>query len=121
MFNLYVSHDRCLPEDLLSAVKAQLISCNDRCAEDCTLVDYVHVTACTESECSELYSCFVSFLMDLAGKDETSKFWINFLLHDCQAYVGLFIGVMWVLRMASLKEICPAFTAFDENPAKAFC
>ena len=116
MFNLYVSHDRCLPEDLLSGVKARLISCNDRCAENCTLDDYVHVTARTESECSELYSCFVSFLMDLADKDDTCKFWINFLLHDCQAYVGLYIAIrggMWALRMASLKEMCPVFTAFD--------
>ena len=54
--------------------------------------------------------------MDLASKDDTCKFCINFLLHDCQAYVGLYIAIrggMWTLRMASLKKMCPLFTAFD--------
>ena len=116
LFDFYVSHETPLPEDLLPGIRARLISCNDRCAENCTLDDYVHVTARTESECSEIYSGFVSFLMDLASKDDTCKFWINFLLHDCQAYVGLYIAIrggMWALRMASLKEMCPLFTAFD--------
>ena len=54
--------------------------------------------------------------MDLAGKDDTFTFWIYFLLHDCHASVCLYIAIrggMWVLRMASLKEMCPIFTAFD--------
>ena len=74
------------------------------------------MTAHTESECSDIFSGFHSFLMDLASKDDTCKFWINFILHDCQAYVGLYVAMrsgMWALRKASLKEICPLFTAFD--------
>ena len=115
MFNLYVSHTP-LDEDLLAGVKACLISCNDRCAENCALDDYMHVTSSTKSDCSEVFSGFVSFLSDLGSKDDTWKFWINFLLHDCQAYVGLYVAIhsgMWTLRMASLKEMCPLLTAFD--------
>ena len=52
----------------------EALYCNDRCAENCNLDGFVHGTVSTESECSELYSCFVSFLMDLAGKDDTCKF-----------------------------------------------
>ena len=48
MFHLYVSHETPLPEDLLPGVKARLLSCNDRCAENCTLDDYVQVTSRTE-------------------------------------------------------------------------
>ena len=115
MFNLYVSHTP-LDEDLLAGVKARLISCNDRCTENCTLDDYVCATSNTERECSEVYSGFVSFWMDLPSKDDTCKFWINFLLHDCQAYLGLYVAIrggLWTLRMASLKDMCPLFTAFD--------
>ena len=43
MFNPYVSHDTPLPEDILPGIRARLISGNDRCAENCTLDDYVHV------------------------------------------------------------------------------
>ena len=78
-----------------------------------TLDDYMHVTSRTESECSEIYSGFVSFL---ASKYDTCRFWINFLLCDCQAYVGLYIAIrcgMWTLKMDSLKEMCLLFTAFD--------
>ena len=66
MFNLFVSRKTPLPEDLLPGVQARLIRCNDTCAENCTLDEYVHITARTESECSEVYSGFVSFWMDLA-------------------------------------------------------
>ena len=108
MFNLFVSHKTPLPEDIRPGVKAQLISCNDKCTESCTLDEYVHVTGCTESECSEV--CSGCFLFDLASKDDNFKLWIYFLLHDCQAYVGLYTAIhdsMWALRM------CPLFTAFD--------
>ena len=53
---------------------------------------------------------------DLRDKDDTWKFWINFLFNDCQAYVGLYIAIccgMWTLRLASLKKMGPVFTAFD--------
>ena len=115
MFNLYVSHTP-LDEDLLEGVKARLYSCNDKCAENRSLDYYLHSSNITESECGEVYSGFVSFLTDLRDKDDTWKFWINFLFHDCQAYVGLYISIrggMWTLRLASLKKMCPVFTAFD--------
>jgi hypothetical protein len=92
MFNLFVSHETPLPEDLQPGVKARLISCNDRCAENCALNDYVDVTGCTERECSEICSGFVSFLMDLASKDDTLKFpYYMIVRHN---YVSLYVVVI---------------------------
>jgi len=79
-------------------------------------VEYVEVTTSTENKWDVLYTGFVSFVEDLASRDDTWRFWHDFLFHDCLAYVGLYLatrGGMWNLQMASLKEMCPLFTAFD--------
>ena len=121
MFEQYMSHcssDGTAPvtEAVLETIRDRLLQCNQKCEEDSALDEYVHATSATESECAAIYSGFVSFVSDLASRDDTLKFWHGFLFHDCLAYIGLYLtirGGMWDLRMASLKEMCPLFTAFD--------
>ena len=118
MFEQYMSHcssDRTAPvtEAVLKTIRDRLLQCNQKCEEDSA---YVHATSATESECAAIYSGFVSFVSDLASRDDTWKFWHGFLFHDCLAYIGLYLAIrggMWNLRMAILKEMCPLFTAFD--------
>ena len=54
----------------------------------------------------------------MALTDDTWKFWVQFILEDALAYVGLFLAIRggdWQLRMTSLKLMAPIFTAFDHN------
>ena len=58
----------------------------------------------------------LSFLSKVANDDSTWKFWYDFMFHVYLAYVGLYLAIrggMWTLRVASLKEMYPLFTAFD--------
>ena len=49
-------------------------------------------------------------------RDDTWKFWVQFVYVDAMAYAGLYLamcGGEWHLRMSSLKTMAPLFTAFD--------
>ena len=76
--------------------------------------NYAQATTITERECDIAFGYFMSFLSKLANDDSTWKFWYDFMFHDYLAYVGLYLAIrggMWTLRVASLKEMCPLFTA----------
>lgn len=120
-FDQYMSYcnsveDGSFCERVLEGIRDKLLHCNMKCMEDHAFVEYVEVTTSTETKWDVLYTGFVSFVEDLASRDDTWRFWHDFLFHDCLAYVGLYLatrGGMWNLRMTSLKEMCPLFTAFD--------
>ena len=64
------------------------------------------------------YQEFRSFIQKLAIRDDTCKFWIQFVFQDLSAYVGLFLAIRsgdWHLRMASVKQMASVFTAFDHS------
>lgn len=55
-------------------------------------------------------------MKELSQKQDTIKFWYNYITEDCFAYIALFIAVRyknWKLRTASIKEMAAIFTAFD--------
>ena len=59
---------------------------------------------------------FRSYAREMAGRDDTWKFWSRFVFEDCQPYISLFIALRsenWHHRMASLKSMASDFTAFD--------
>ena len=77
---------------------------------------YIRVSTALGNDYVSVYKDFISFVENLACRDDTWKFWYGFVFHDCLAYVGLYLairGSTWSLCMASLKEMCPLFTAFD--------
>ena len=103
-------------ETMLADIKARLLQCNEKCREDQAYYEYVRVSTAMDSDYQSVYKDFIAFVEDLAGRDDTWNFWYGFVVHDCLAYVGLYLAIRggtWSLRMASLKEMCPLFTAFD--------
>ena len=49
-------------------------------------------------------------------KDDTFKFWYQFVFEDCFSYMALFIAIRcqnWKLRVLALKMMAPLFAAFD--------
>ena len=103
-------------ETMLADIKARLLQCNEKCKEDQAYDEYILVSTAMGSDYESVYKDFISFVEDLASRDDTWKFWYGFAFHDCLAYVGLYLAICggtWRLRMASLKEMCPLFTAFD--------
>ena len=62
------------------------------------------------------YSGFKSFMENLAGYQDTVKFWYHFMSEDCFAYIGLFVALRfrnWELRNGSIKQLAAIFSAFD--------
>lgn len=99
---------------LLASIRAQLLHCNDQVMEEHTFDKYLQVTRAMENECE--YKNFVAFVEELASRDDTWKFWYDFVFHDCLAYIALYLPIRsssWSFRIASLKEMCPFITAFD--------
>ena len=59
---------------------------------------------------------FYKFLDKQSTADDTWRFWKQFVLEDCFAYVCLFIAIRsgnWRLRVSSLKQMAPLFVTFD--------
>jgi hypothetical protein len=67
-------------------------------------------------EDGKLMSEFQQYMDDLAARDDTCKMWCKFVLEDCLPYIGLYIAMRsgnWNLRMYSIKEMAPLFSAYD--------
>ncbi len=62
------------------------------------------------------YDRFKAFIRTQSQRDDTWRFWVQFVFQDAMAYVGLFLAIRsgdWDLRMGSMKSMAPIFTAFD--------
>ena len=56
------------------------------------------------------------FMNSRATNDSTWKFWVQFVVEDAYAYVGLYLAIRsgnWELRNACMKKMAPLFTSFD--------
>ena len=70
----------------------------------------------TISLCETQQEDFAKFVQQMAKTDDTWKFWANFVFMDVMAYVSFFLAMRsgdWTLRLYSLKQMVPVFTAFD--------
>ena len=64
------------------------------------------------------YELFKEFIQKMAHEDKTSRVWVQFVFVDAMAYVSLFLAIRsgdWHLRMVSIKNMAPIFTAFDHS------
>ena len=65
------------------------------------------------------YDGFTEFLHKKTTEDENWKFWIQFILHDCMAFISLYLAVRsknWDPRIASVKDMhAPVFFAFNRS------
>ena len=70
------------------------------------------------SEKSNYQDDFQEFMNTKMKENEIFKFWGQFVLQDCYAYVSLYLAVRsgnWKLRMASIKSMAALFSAFDRQ------
>lgn len=59
---------------------------------------------------------FNKFLHEQQQRDDTWKFWFNFVFSDCFCYVSLFLAIRtsnWDLRVSNLKCMAPLFSAYN--------
>ena len=69
-------------------------------------------------EDTSVHTNFLQFLEQQSKSDDTWKFWVQFVMQDCYAYIGLYLAIRgsnWRLRMSSLKQMAPLFSAFDHD------
>ncbi len=62
------------------------------------------------------FSDFHTFMERLSQKQDTIRFWYQFVSTDIFAYLGLFVGLRyrnWDLRNGSIKQLAAVFSAFD--------
>ena len=62
------------------------------------------------------YSDFHLFMKQLGEKQDTIRFWFQYITVDVISYFSLFIAIRyrnWHLRNGSIKLLAPIFSAFD--------
>lgn len=65
-----------------------------------------------------LHDEFKAFTFEKCARDETFKFWHQFVHKDCFAYLSLYLAIRsgnWELRNYSLKTIAPLFHVMDSR------
>ena len=115
LMRFYVSKQ--LPHDIVQQVSA-LITNFPQSVPQHTAHMYRNLTEMVETIREKISNdqCFQSYINIESVSNPTLKFWADFLLKDCLAYIALFLAIQsgnWSLRMAALKQMAPVFTAFD--------
>ena len=103
------------PKELLENVTRILIEADTDCEQ--TFRTRFNVAIAKISDISvQMYSQFKQFIQTMARKDDTWRFWVQYVFVDAMAYISLFLAIRsgdWHLRMSSVKSMAPIFTAFD--------
>ena len=102
--------------EMARKVKDMLLLCDKSCYDGKSYETYVRYTNSMIDDYSPVFQHFNSFLKMQCSKSLNWKFLHDFVFKDVLAYVGLYLAIrggMWDMRMGSLKEMCPLFTAFD--------
>lgn len=69
-------------------------------------------------EIKDHFSDFMKFLDDLCQKQDTIRFWRDFLFEDCLPYISLYTSSRyrnWDMRTGSLKQLVGMYAAFDRQ------
>lgn len=70
---------------------------------------------------SKYGKAFNKFIQIECTKDDTFKFWYQYVFEDCFSYIALYTAIRcqnWKLRVSALKMMVPVFTAFDRTTYK---
>lgn len=76
------------------------------------------VTSIILNKSNEHYCGFREFLDNLATKQDSVKFWSDFLFEDCFPYISLYTSLRyrnWDMRTGSLKQLVALYAAFDRQ------
>ena len=117
MLSTFMGREEGRQEDLLSRVLDILNSTKETTEEN--FKDTMNASIGTLLKQTEtFFPEFDKFIQKMATKDDTWKFWSQFVFVDAMAYVSLYLAMRsgdWDLRMASMKTMAPLFTAFDHT------
>ena len=110
------STEACMPQTLLERVKTAL----NKVDQDKRNFKKAFSTSVADNTSTILptYEPFKDFIRNMARSDETWRFWVQYVFVDAMAYVSLFLAMRsgdWHLRMSSIKNMAPLFTAFDHQ------
>ena len=112
MFQSYTKHSQSTASAMLDTTKCILCTAIQENLEPEELMKRVERLM----QNTDLQADFLKFLECQSQADDTWKFWSQFILSDCYAYIGLYFrGGNWRLRMSSLKQMAPLFAAFDRD------
>lgn len=79
-----------------------------------SMLESIHL--CVEdagTQCS-----FQLYVSSMSARDDTWKFWQQFVFQDCLAYLQLYLSIRcqnWDLRVSGLKQMAPLFIAYDRT------
>ena len=108
--------------DYLGDIKSLLVSLITKLTEVSTdeelqaFRSIVHERFLTEPHVAGAFEDFTHFMEDLAKRQDTIRFWYQFVMKDCFAYLSLFIGIRyrnWMLWTSGIKSMAAVFSAFD--------
>ena len=77
---------------------------------------FVELTEELSHMSKQTFKNFTQFIHQMAITDKTWRLWIQFVFTDAMAYISLFLAIRsgdWHLRLHSLKQMGPIFSAFD--------
>lgn len=117
MLSAFMGREEGRQEDLLSRVFDILNNTKD--STEGNFKDTMNTSIGTLSKQTEtFFSEFDEFIQEMTAKDDTWKFWSQFVFVDAMAYISLYLAMRsgdWDLRMTSMKTMAPLFTAFDHT------
>ena len=126
LYRVFVSWYACKraesDSDYLGDIKSLLVSLITKLTEVSTdeeLQDFrgtVHERFSTQLNLSGAFEDFTHFMEDIGKRQDTIRFWHQFVMKDCFAYLCLFIGIRyrnWMLRTCGIKLMAAVFSAFD--------
>ena len=104
MIDTYTKHTD--QHDVLEAAKCMLPSAIEQSRSPEQVMDRIDELLCD----ANVQNDFIACVEEMAVRDDTWRFWKQFVLVDCFSYIGLYLAIIgsnWNLRVSSLKQMAP--------------
>jgi hypothetical protein len=114
------SSSSAFPSETISDLLIECVTTLDRAKDHgySDIKDFLKKQKFMQRMLEGLESEFEEFRRVNCEKDDTFRFWDNYIHNDCMYYVGLFIAVRcgnWDLRMSCLRDMIPLFSITDHQ------